>query len=226
MDPITLKKLTEGDHAGKVGVFVGTEAEPAGAVSTEDLAEFASEKRQADFLTEIGMATKTLREARSRIELARRLESENTDREAERLLLTDCVGETGLIDEDRVIKLGEEGKVSWAQGKRFEKAALLVEQGIADGKIAPAARGFFLRATVRDRDGFQKFLGATVPMLDFKLKGLAGSGEGDIVNRVKAMANERIKAGNGKVTFAQALSEIGRENPTLIEQYRSAVMTQ
>jgi len=51
--------------------------------------------------------------------------------------------------------------------------------------------------------------------------GFSGTAPGDVQVQVKFLAEQRMR--ERQITFGQALSEIGREQPDLVQQYRRAV---
>jgi len=51
--------------------------------------------------------------------------------------------------------------------------------------------------------------------------GLAGTPPADVQEQIRFLAEQRMR--ERQISFGQALSEIGREQPDLMQQYRRAV---
>jgi predicted transcriptional regulator len=51
--------------------------------------------------------------------------------------------------------------------------------------------------------------------------GLAGAPPSDVQEQIKFLAEQRMR--ERQVTYGQALADIGREQPDLMQQYRRAV---
>jgi phage I-like protein len=100
-----------------------------------------------------------------------------------------------------------------------------VDQALDDavriGKILPRRRDDWRRIALADFSTFSRLLAeqqARVPLLPV---GFSGGVPENVQAQVKFMAEQRMKERG--VSYGQALTEIGREQPDLIHQYRRSV---
>jgi len=115
-----------------------------------------------------------------------------------------------------------------AQGKFIPAAEFLhaqAEQELHDavhaGKILPRQRDDWRKIALSDLPTFRKLMGAQKPLVPLSPVGLAGTPPADVQEQVKILAEQRMR--ERQITFGQALSDIGREQPTLVQEYRRAV---
>jgi hypothetical protein len=96
-----------------------------------------------------------------------------------------------------------------------------LEDAIRAGKILPRQRDDWRKIALSDLPTFRKLMGAQKPVVPLAPVGLAGTPPSDVQEQVKFLAEQRMR--ERQVSFGQALSEIGREQPDLVQQYRRAV---
>jgi phage I-like protein len=217
---LSISPITEGEHKGHHAVHDGeemlgyvTHGEAKKSVAAQD----DDGDELSELMSEAGAAT--IAELRGKVRSAGERAKQETVRS---LLLSEAVNEKGVLLAEKLDRLVESGRVEFADCRRFERAAQAVEDGVRSGKIAPATRRFFLSAAIADPDGFRAFLGAAPPVVDLAERGIAGSeNDADVRHRVKALAEDLMR--EKKVTMREALNEISREHPDLVNQYRKAV---
>jgi Mu-like prophage I protein len=115
-----------------------------------------------------------------------------------------------------------------ARGKMVPAAEFFrarVEQAVDDavkaGKILPRQRQDWRRIALADFPTFSKLMGEQASRVPLKPLGFSGSAPVDVPTQVKFLAEQRMRERG--LSFGQALSEIGREQPGMIQQYRKAV---
>jgi len=100
-----------------------------------------------------------------------------------------------------------------------------VEQALNDavrsGKILPRRREDWRRIALADFGTFTRLMAEQTARLPLQPMGFSGSVTENVQAQVKFMAEQRMKERG--VSYGQALSEIGREQPDLIHQYRRSV---
>ena len=96
-----------------------------------------------------------------------------------------------------------------------------LEESVRAGKILPRQRDDWRKIALADCPTFRKLLAAQKPQVPLRPVGFAGTGPADVQAQVKFLAEQRMRERH--VSFGQALSEIGREQPDLVQQYRRAV---
>ena len=100
-----------------------------------------------------------------------------------------------------------------------------VEQALNDavrsGKILPRRREDWRRIALADFSTFTRLMAEQTARLPLQPVGFSGSVTENVQAQVKFMAEQRMKERG--VSYGQALSEIGREQPDLIHQYRRSV---
>ena len=117
---------------------------------------------------------------------------------------------------------------STSQGKFIPAAEFFraqVDQEIDDamksGKILPRQRDDWRKIALADLPSFRRVLAAQKVIVPLKPVGFSGSGPADVRSQVKLLAEQRMR--DRGLTYGQALSDLGREQPELVEQYRRAV---
>jgi hypothetical protein len=96
-----------------------------------------------------------------------------------------------------------------------------LEQALQAGKILPRQRDDWRKIALADFPAFRKILGGQKPLVPVRPVGFTGAGPGDVQAQVKVLAEQRMREQH--ISFGQALSDIGREQPDLVQQYRRAV---
>jgi hypothetical protein len=96
-----------------------------------------------------------------------------------------------------------------------------LEDAVRAGKILPRQRDDWRKIALSDLPTFRKLMGAQKPVVPLAPVGMAGTPPADVQEQVKFLAEQRMR--ERQITFGQALSDIGREQPDLVHQYRRAV---
>jgi phage I-like protein len=96
-----------------------------------------------------------------------------------------------------------------------------LEEAVRAGKILPRQRDDWRRIALSDLPTFRKLMSAQKPVVPLAPVGFAGTPPADVQAQVKFLAEQRMR--ERQITFGQALSDIGREQPDLVQQYRRAV---
>jgi hypothetical protein len=96
-----------------------------------------------------------------------------------------------------------------------------LEEAVKTGRILPRQRDDWRKIALADFPTFRKVLGAQKAQVPLQPLGFSGAGPADVRAHVKFLAEQRMR--ERQITFGQALSEIGREQPDLVQQYRRAV---
>ena len=96
-----------------------------------------------------------------------------------------------------------------------------LEAAVQAGKILPRQRDDWRRIALADLPTFRKVLATQKPLVPLRPVGFAGAGPSEVQSQVKFLAEQRMREQH--ISFGQALSELGREQPELVQQYRRAV---
>lgn len=96
-----------------------------------------------------------------------------------------------------------------------------VEEAVRTGKILPRQRDDWRKIALADLPTFRKLMSVQKPVVPLAPVGLAGTPPGDVQEQIKFLAEQRMR--ERQITFGQALGDIGREQPDLMQQYRRAV---
>lgn len=96
-----------------------------------------------------------------------------------------------------------------------------LEDAVRAGKILPRQRDDWRRIALSDLPTFRKLMGAQKAVVPLAPVGVAGTPPGDVQEQIKFLAEQRVR--ERQITFGQALADIGREQPDLMQQYRRAV---
>ena len=96
-----------------------------------------------------------------------------------------------------------------------------LDDAVRAGKILPRQRDDWRKIALSDLPTFRKLMGAQKAVVPLAPVGLAGTPPSDVQEQVKFLAEQRMRERH--TTFGQALSDIGREQPDLVQQYRRAV---
>jgi hypothetical protein len=101
---------------------------------------------------------------------------------------------------------------------RVEQA---LEEAVKAGKILPRQRAEWRRVGLADFATFSKLLNEQPARVPLRPMGFSGTGPVDAGTQVKFLAEQRVRERG--ISYGQALSELGREQPDLIQKYRRAV---
>ncbi|MEJ2009387.1 MAG: phage protease [Acidobacteriota bacterium] len=153
--------------------------------------------------------------------------------------LANCLAELGsapdatpdaAADDDQV-PLAQAASVlseAEARGKSIPAVEVFrarVEQSLDDavrsGKILPRRRDDWRRIALADFSTFSRLMAEQTARIPLQPVGFSGGVPENVQAQVKFMAEQRMKERG--VSYGQALSEIGREQPDLIHQYRRSV---
>jgi phage I-like protein len=133
--------------------------------------------------------------------------------------------ESGVINYTQARTLLSEAE---AQGKFVPAAEVFraqaehdLEEAVRAGKVLPRQRDDWRRIALSDLPAFRRLMNAQKPVVPLTPVGFAGTPPGDVQAQVKFLAEQRMR--ERQISFGQALSEIGREQPDLVQQYRRAV---
>jgi hypothetical protein len=96
-----------------------------------------------------------------------------------------------------------------------------LDEAVKSGKVLPRQRDDWRRIALADFPTFRKIVGAQKAQVPLRPVGFSGAAPTDVQAQVKFLAEQRMRERG--VTFGQALSDIGREQPDLVQQYRRAV---
>ena len=149
--------------------------------------------------------------------------------------LRSCLGEAGFL----ATEAGPAATIPYAQARallseadahgKFIPAAEVfraqadqeLEAAVRAGRILPRQRDDWRKIALSDLPTFRKLMSAQKPVVPLAPVGLAGTPPGDVQAQVKFLAEQRMR--ERQITFGQALSDLGREQPDLVQQYRRAV---
>jgi Mu-like prophage I protein len=146
--------------------------------------------------------------------------------------LSECVAEIRRrLETGREISLTEASALlseAEAGGKTISAADYFrsrveqeLDEAVKRGKVLPRQREDWRKIALSDFPTFRKIVAEQKPQVPLRPVGLAGSGPEDAQTQVKLLAEQRMR--ERQISFGQALSEIGREQPELVHQYRRAV---
>jgi len=96
-----------------------------------------------------------------------------------------------------------------------------LDEAVKAAKILPRQRDDWRKIALSDFPTFRKLIGDQKPQVPLRPIGISSSGSEDAQTQVKLLAEQRMRERG--ISFGQALSEIGREQPDLVHQYRRAV---
>lgn len=99
-----------------------------------------------------------------------------------------------------------------------------LDEAVRAGKVLPRQRDDWRKIALSDLPTFRKLMGAQKPVVPLAPVGLAGTPPSDVQGQIKFLAEQRMR--ERQVTYGQALADIGREQPDLMQQYRRAVSSE
>ncbi len=98
-----------------------------------------------------------------------------------------------------------------------------IEDAVRTGKILPRRREDWRRIALADLPAFRRIVADQKPIVPLRPVGFSGTAPEGAQIQVKLLAEQRMRERG--ISFGQALSEIGREQPQLAREYRRAVST-
>jgi Mu-like prophage I protein len=101
---------------------------------------------------------------------------------------------------------------------RVEQA---LDDAVRSGKVLPRRRDDWRRIALADFSTFTRLMSEQQARIPLQPVGFSGGVSENVQAQVKFMAEQRMKERGG--SYGQALTEIGREHPDLIHQYRRSV---
>ena len=101
---------------------------------------------------------------------------------------------------------------------RVEQA---LDDAVRSGRILPRRRDDWRRIALADFSTFSRLMAEQTARVPLQPLGFSGGVPENVQAQVKFMAEQRMKERG--VSYGQALTEIGREQPDLIRQYRRSV---
>jgi len=135
------------------------------------------------------------------------------------------------LSERQEIPLAEAGRLlSEADARHKTVAAVEVfraqverelDEAIKAGKVLPKQREVWRCIALTDLPTFRKLMADQKPQVALRPVGFAGSVPEGVQDQVRLLTEQRARERN--IPFGQALAEIGREHPDLVQQYRRAV---
>ena len=146
--------------------------------------------------------------------------------------LSDCVVEIGRrLASSQAISLSEarallsepaaRGKVISATEYFRAEVDRELDEAVRSGRLLPRQRDDWRKFALADLPTFRKILAEQKQLVPMRPVGFAGAPPEDVQSQVRLLAEQRMR--ERSISFGQALSEIGREQPDLISQYRRAV---
>ena len=99
-----------------------------------------------------------------------------------------------------------------------------LDGAVQSGKLLPRQREDWRKIALSDLPTFRRIVATQKPLQPLQPVGFTGVGPENVQAQVKILAEQRVRERN--ISFGQALSEIGREQPELAQQYRRAVSTE
>lgn len=140
-------------------------------------------------------------------------------------------GSTAALSESAVVNYAQARALlseAEAQGKFLPAAEVFhaqaeheLDEAVRAGKILPRQRDDWRKIALSDLPTFRKLMSAQKPVVPLAPVGFAGTPPADVQVQVKFLAEQRMR--EKQISFGQALSDIGREQPDLVQQYRKAV---
>ena len=145
--------------------------------------------------------------------------------------LSECVADIGQRFSQQQIPLAQAATLlseAEAQGKsvsalEFFRAEVEreLDGAVQAGKLLPRQRDDWRKIALSDLPTFRRIVATQKPLVPLRPVGFTGTGPDNVQAQVKILAEQRVRERN--ISFGQALSEIGRELPELVQQYRRAV---
>ena len=199
MKQFILKKLADGEHAGKIGVFDGDEmiglCDPLDEVTNDDNYDNADDGDS--------------NEAESQQQMHER----RSLTEAVRDIVTD-----GQINIALAEQRAERGELTMSGFLRAQKIQRLVEEAVRVGKVLPKQRAAFFAIALADYASAAAFLSDAQPVVDLRARGVSGDGAAtakeELEQAVSAYMTEH------RCDRVKALTDVSRRNPELWERHK------
>jgi hypothetical protein len=96
-----------------------------------------------------------------------------------------------------------------------------LEDAVRCGKILPRRRDDWRKVALADLPAFRRMMSDQKSLVPLAPVGFAGTPPEGVPAQVKLLAEQRMR--ERRISFGQALAEIGREQPELAREYRRAV---
>ena len=236
MKSLKCKKLTDGEHKGKIGVFDGDEMigllefpddwnsdGEDGSGAAADTAEDAPANRdrppEEQFASEIGLPGRSLAEIAELVKfgLDATVPKNGLETQTDFVALAEAIHD-GRINLREAGRLADAGKVRFSTILLAEEAEKKVQEAITKGKVMPKHRTHALRLALSDAAAFRALIEEARPVVDLRTRGYAGGGEAATAQQA-LMAEVRAFAEGNKCSLAFALSEVTKTKPELWNQY-------
>jgi phage I-like protein len=240
MKRLSLRKLTEGEHAGHVGVFEGEELQ--GVVPKQEFEDLAREhlginpdavrtaaeqEELTALLSELGIESSNrgsvsstgIAELRRRLAAASAAEQNASAAAGRMVLLRDAV-RNGYLDNVCAVELARQRKITLDDYIAAQEAERALDRAVQAGKILPRDRGFFFRDALERPEEFARFVGNAAPVVPLGSRGIGSTEQIPIDQEVDLGARRLMSERN--LTYGKALKVLFRENPGLEERYRRA----
>ncbi|HEV2380328.1 MAG TPA: phage protease [Terriglobia bacterium] len=231
---LSIRKLTEGSHAGHHGVYSGddlvgymtdedfaeyVEKHPPGAAGKDEGAAKSEAKLSTMFAERVGAGGAALEEIRGLVQAGRQAQTRGMEPAARALILSEVV-ENGQVRSERALELAREKKITLADFVAVQTAERALDSAVGAGKILPRDRQFYFRDALERPREFSEFVGRATPVVRLGSDGIA-SGEAVPVDQevdrgVRELMSEQ------RISYGKALKALFRENPALETRYRRA----
>jgi len=130
--------------------------------------------------------------------------------------------EISLKEAGALLSENEAGGKSIAAADYFRwRVEQELDEAVKIGKVLPRQRDDWRKIALSDFPTFRKIVADQKPQVPLRPVGVSGAGPEDAQTQVKLLAEQRMR--ERSISFGQALSEIGREHPDLVHEYRRAV---
>jgi Mu-like prophage I protein len=221
---LTIKKLTDGDHAGHHGIFDGDDMK--GYVTDGDFQKHSARFCNCDhadraseigasavrtFTEAIGAKGKTQEEVRELVAAGSKLSPAD--------LFTETTTE-GVFDRRKAARLTDRGKLTHEQFIQIDEVGQAVDQAVCAGKVLPALRGAAMKLALSDRAAFDELMKAAKPIVDMEVRGgtegrpsTAGTASEEIEELVAVYLSEH-KLERAR-HYRDALQTVTEKNPEL-----------
>ena len=236
MKSLKCKKLTDGEHKGKIGVFDGDEmigllelpedwnsdgedGSGAAADTSEDAPANRDRPPEEQFASEIGLPGRSLAEIAELVKfgLDAPAPKNGLGNQTDFVALAEAI-HGGRINLREAGRLADAGKVRFSTILLAEEAEKKVQEAITKGKVMPKHRTHALRLALSDAAAFRALIEEARPVVDLQTRGYAGGGEAATAQQA-LMAEVRAFAEGNNCSLAFALSEVTKTKPELWNQY-------
>jgi phage I-like protein len=200
MKQFKLKKLTDGEHAGKFGVYDGT-----ALVGLCDLPE----------------DLRTAAADSGAIEQMSAIETQRAE--------TACLLEFARVPSHQLLSKAREfsaaGKLNFDAFLRVQEVNQLLTEAVNNGKILPKQRETLFSLAIADYAHVAAYLSELKPVVDLSTRGISGDGSAltarqEMDARIRAYMTDHKEA-----RYAEALSAVTRADPDFYEHYKTECAT-